>query len=270
MDKTSNTLETLLTKQQLKEYLSKEYPFNTNFLGQILKEKLEEDPDYEVWAPFFYCKYKPMCKDPNSPSVIYSPLMFISNKGGVCRLRKGEYLRNKLRKDADGYVMIDAIVTAENRYPARLHRALASVFIPVPPELKLFHPKDLQVNHIDAVKGNFELKNLEWVTDLGNKLHAFGNGLIKSGKELGLVIPVKGTVEEGPYAKHEFILHGCADYKKYGFIQSNIVACCKGRAKRHKNCSWRYATELEIVQLPQGLSEEIRTSLNTQVKYRYN
>lgn len=262
MNELSNTLEDLLTEQQLKEYQSKEYPFNTNFLGQILKEKLKEDPGYEVWIPFFYCKYILRRKDRNSPSVVYCPLTFISNKGGLVKRTGNKYVPIPTPLLKHGYFQCMISLSPKTHFSCMLHRALASVFIPLAPELKLWHPKDLQVNHIDGVKSNFELENLEWSTDSGNKLHAVENGLIKSGKASVLSKPVKGKVEFGPYTGHEFILHGSADYKKHGFTQQNINACCKGHVRSHKNCSWGYATELELVQLPQGLSEEIRKNLD--------
>lgn len=262
MDKTSNTLETFLTKQQLKEYLSKEYPFNTNFLGQILKEKLKEDPDYEVWVPFFYCKYSLYRKDPNSPSVIYSPLTLISNKGRIYGLKRREWGVIPVTNEVIGYPTIAFTMGYKNSSVFMLHRAIASVFTPLPEELKFHHPKDLQVNHIDGIKTNFELDNLEWSTPAGNSNHALITGLIKSGKRSACTKPVKGRVEFGPHKGYEFILHGLADYKKYGFTQSNIVTCCKGRVRSHKNCSWSYATELEVARLPSGLSGVIRKSLD--------
>lgn len=261
MDKTSNTLETFLTEQQLKEYLSKEYPFNTNFLGQILKEKLKQDPDYEVWVPLFYCKYMLRRKDKNSPSVVHSPFVFISNKGKISRLKEDVFITLPVILTGS-YPWVTVTVGHKDTYPLLLHRGLASVFIPVPEELKLYHPKNLEVNHIDGVKSNFELENLEWTTKSGNQEHALLTGLIKSGKDSVHTKPVKGKVEFGPHAGYEFILHGLADYKRYRFTQSNIVTCCKGRVRSHKNCSWSYATELELIQLPNGLSEEIRESLD--------
>lgn len=261
MNELSNTLEDLLTEQQLKEYHSKEYPFNTNFLGQILKEKLKEDPDYEVWVPFFFCRYMARRKDKGIPSVISHPFIFISNKGKVVKISEGEYYPLPITVYQEKYPVIVVNFRYKETYTLVLHRALASVFIPLPPELKLHHPKHLEINHIDGVKSNFELENLEWTTHSKNQLHAAENGLIKSGKNSTLTKPVKGRIESGPHTGYEFILHGLADYKKYKFTQSNIVACCKGRVKSHKNCSWSYATELELIQLPSGLTEAIVNDL---------
>lgn len=53
-----------------------------------------------------------------------------------------------------------------------IHRLLALTFLPIP---EIF--EELDVNHIDGVKTNYALDNLEWTTRSGNCLHAYQNGL---------------------------------------------------------------------------------------------
>lgn len=53
-----------------------------------------------------------------------------------------------------------------------IHRLLAETFIPKP-----FIDGDLDVNHIDGVKANNDLANLEWATRSENCLHAYRTGL---------------------------------------------------------------------------------------------
>lgn len=63
-------------------------------------------------------------------------------------------------------------VESETRH---LHRMLALTFISVGD--MILEVEDLDVNHIDGVKTNYALKNLEWVTRSGNCLHAYQTGL---------------------------------------------------------------------------------------------
>lgn len=261
MDESSNTLETFLTEQQLAEYKSKEYPFNTNFLGTILKEKLKQDPDYEVWVPFFYCQGTARRKNRNTPSIISVPFVFISNKGRVYGPRRGKGVTILSLVKLENYPAVSITTSYQNCRQFTLHRSLGTVFVPLPEELKLLHPKDLEVNHIDGNKDNFELSNLEWATKSGNALHAVATGLQKSGKDSVKTKPVKGRVEFGSYKGYEFILYGHSDYKKYGFVQPSLNACCRGRLKTHKNCSWSYATDDEVAGLPRGVPEHVQITI---------
>lgn len=57
-------------------------------------------------------------------------------------------------------------------YPRKVHRLVASAFIPNPDGLP-------QVNHIDGDKGNNAATNLEWCDNRRNSEHAIENGLFK-------------------------------------------------------------------------------------------
>lgn len=54
-----------------------------------------------------------------------------------------------------------------------IHRMLALTFLPDPDE----DTAQLEVNHIDGIKANYAIDNLEWTTYSENVLHAYKNGL---------------------------------------------------------------------------------------------
>lgn len=81
--------------------------------------------------------------------------------------------------NAKGYPSF-SYIDENGRRPMLLHRALAMLFIPIPEKHKNKKFSELEVNHIDGVKTNFSLNNLEWVTTQENMDHAHSIGLIIS------------------------------------------------------------------------------------------
>lgn len=254
-----NTLENLLTKDQYETYVQTAYPFRITIVADALRERIERDKDYEVFLPFFYHKHSVLMRQRDGFTLLTPYKVFISNRGNVCSLRGDEpvFIEHGI---SNGYLTIKL---PDRNLSVVLHRALACSFVPLPAALGGHHPKDLQVNHIDGDKLNFELVNLEWCTSQGNIQHAFDTGLMfnASGIENQLSIPVKGTVLEGDFSGTEFILVGAKQCKDFGFDQSMIGKCCVGKKPSHKNCSWVYATPEEIANLPTGISKEVRDSI---------
>jgi hypothetical protein len=250
------TVKDLFTKEELLRYEQTHYPFNLSILHNALKAQLELDPDYEVWVPFVYYKNanSPQAK---SPELVRRPYkILISNKGNVCSLR------GRIPKPLYPYLVnnkyIDVCIQTEMGSESfKLHRALACAFIPIPPELGGTHPNRLEVNHVNAVKTNFSLDNLEWTTPIGNMAHAHALGLNPVPLR-----PNKGVVVFGEYAGLEFVLAGKKAILENGFKPPNVTACCKGRSKRHRGCIFTYATKDEVNSLPNGISEEVRKALS--------
>lgn len=77
---------------------------------------------------------------------------------------------------SNGYVIVSLY-----RKHKKLHRLLASAFIPNPKKLPI-------INHIDGNKQNNCLSNLEWCSYSDNINHAYKTGLRKptNGKSLGV------------------------------------------------------------------------------------
>lgn len=108
----------------------------------------------------------------------YEGLYQVSNKGRVKGLQRLKWngktyciIKEKIRKNVEfkGY---RALILYKNAKQKRylLHRIVAQAFIP--------NPKNKpQINHINGIKNDNRVSNLEWVSQLENNRHAWSIGL---------------------------------------------------------------------------------------------
>ena len=87
-----------------------------------------------------------------------------------------------------------------------VHRLVAICFIPNPKSLP-------EVNHIDGIKTNNKITNLEWVTSSENKKHAF---------RLGLMKPTRGELC-GKHKITEKQVREIRQMRKEGFLHKDIA-----------------------------------------------
>jgi hypothetical protein len=101
------------------------------------------------------------------------------------------------------------------------HRLIAIQYIPNPYNKK-------QVNHINGIKTDNRIKNLEWVTAKENTLHAIKAGLMKRSPRGKTRVHV---YKDGVYIK---TIEGVRATKDSGFCSACVSDCINGKQKKHK------------------------------------
>ncbi len=144
----------------------------------------------------------------------------VSEDGRVTRngILRRQYLNSK------GYCM----VTMASRTTA-VHRLVATAFIPNPMDYR-------EVNHLNGVKTDNNVSNLEWCDRLMNVRHAFATGLVTkySGAEHWASKPVRAVFPDGSFRDFDYIMIA----KEAGFSPSCISMCVNGARKTHGGATW--------------------------------
>lgn len=110
-----------------------------------------------------------MLKDVVYPEVTFNQEYKVDEKGNVYSPYRG-WRKLSPAKIKKGYLRVNLRTTAGSRL-FMVHRLVLYTFHPVENSLQL------QVNHIDGVKTNNQLSNLEWCTQEQNMAHSVKAGL---------------------------------------------------------------------------------------------
>ena len=94
----------------------------------------------------------------------------IKYSNGYSRVQKGITLKQHITHK--GYLAV-YLCDRQQNFHTSVHRLIALAFIPNP-------DSKTQVNHINGIKSDNRLVNLEWSTAKENMRHAFDTGLIKA------------------------------------------------------------------------------------------
>jgi len=132
----------------------------------------------------------------------------------------------KLQLDKDGYLVVQLWKNSKAK-KFKMHRLVAMAFIPNPENKP-------QVNHINGIKYDNSIENLEWVTQSENMLHAYKIGLQKPNdkqKESASKLHAKLVLntENGVYYKS--IKEAAKFYGKYS--EQNIGQKILGKIKNN-------------------------------------
>jgi len=167
----------------------------------------------------------------------YEGLYQVSNLGNVrsyYKDKEGKILSAGLKPEGYKYVNLHSDKN-KNFY---IHRLVALAFIPNP-------QNKTQVNHINGIKNDNRLDNLEWATSSENRLHAYKIGLQKGqsinqkkGADNPRSRPVVKLNINGEFIQNYAGV--CEAARQIGGHQANISACCKGKTKTAYSFKWQY------------------------------
>jgi hypothetical protein len=104
------------------------------------------------------------------------------NRYGIIRSKNSRYLGHVIpkRKNNSGYWSVR--LNKQGRPATQLlHRLLALTFLSNPEGKS-------EVNHINGIKTDYRLENLEWVTRSENMQHAYKIGLINKVRQMKMVV----------------------------------------------------------------------------------
>lgn len=145
----------------------------------------------------------------------------VSNTGAV---RNALHLTLKIRESAKGYPMV--WLHANGKLNAHsVHRLVATAFLPNPTQLP-------EVNHINGVKTDNRVENLEWCTISHNRRHSAYVLRNESGKPKRPVV----CIDTG--ATYPSVAEAA---RAVGGNKQNITNCCQGKRRSHKGLRWKYA-----------------------------
>ena len=155
----------------------------------------------------------------------------ITRKDGSKQFCKGIIM--KQTPDKDGYLKL-ALSKQRKRHSKIVHRLVGEAFISD-------YSDNLQINHIDEVKTNNKVDNLECVTSLENNNHGTRNKRISmskiNGKRSKAVVAINIQTKE----VLEFPSGREAERQSdYFFQQGSISNACLGKRKQYKGYIWKY------------------------------
>ena len=153
---------------------------------------------------------------------VYSKRQYSGNPTG--RLRK-----IKTPPSLQGYLRFTVY---PNRKIYYVHRLIAEMFIPNLDDKR-------EVNHINGIKADNRIENLEWCTSSENRIHAYKMGLAKYSFNSGRPIRIIEQLDSNNNSICQYISQMEA-FRVTGINHGNINSCLKGNRATAGGYKWRY------------------------------
>jgi len=196
------------------------------------------------------------------------PSYAVTDDGKIVSLKFGRWRERKPSLSWCGYHVL--ILMKDGKQVGKsVHRLIAGVFL---------GPSDLQVNHKNGIKTDNRIENLEYVTNLENSHHARDLGLrdhlkgprgymkINAEQENAIkAVAYKTDVHE---VARQFGIKKSLVYQIWSKTKTELPIGTKVCVQEETNIvSQRYTRALPaqgLSALPQGIEEEVQTSLGSQ------
>ena len=161
--------------------------------------------------------YKEIWKDIPEYEGVYQ----VSNLGRVRSLKWGKQRILKGGKNPKGYSLA-SLCKDGNVITNKIHRLVMLAFV---------GESDLQVNHINGIKTDNRLENLEYCTGPENIQHAFDTGLMARGEDVYNSKLTKACAERIKYGHHGMTQQAIAEI--YGISDRHVSDIRSGKRWRH-------------------------------------
>jgi len=181
----------------------------------------------------------------------YEGLYQVSNRGRVKSLeryiKRGihgiQYSPERIRKQSQTHDGYQIIILSKNKIKTtnRVNRIVADAFIPNPNNKP-------QVNHINNVRDDNRVENLEWVTASENQKYSYitNNRVNSNLNRFGIDNPLSKCILQYS-ADNKFIkkFYGIRDAeRKTGINSGCITKCCKNKRKIAGGFIWKYEDDV--------------------------
>lgn len=152
----------------------------------------------------------------------YSNYLILYNVGLIWSKKSGRFIGYK---EPDGYYQTTLTDDNGKQICGKLHRFIyEAVYGPI--------PEGLQVNHINEIKTDNKIDNLNLMTCKQNSNWGTRNERMAQRKSKPVGAFLNGELK--------FTFPSTAEAGRNGFNLGNVASCCLGKRKSHKGYEWRY------------------------------